>query len=189
MSHDVFFPQTIKDGQDGLIDLFGRIEYFFKRLEKYIEVRPSVAMTDIIVKIMVEVLSILGILTKEIEQGRMGMSFPSDISPKIDLHAEKNLKKLIVGRKDIEDVLEKLDKLTQEGARMAAVEALRIDHGTDNKVEGMDNKVGGVDEGVQSVDMKLDGIDESVQVVDDKVQGDDGLRGVDDKVDLIIDSE
>ena len=34
------------------------------------EVKPSEAMTDIIVKIMVEVLNILGIATKEIKQGR-----------------------------------------------------------------------------------------------------------------------
>ena len=39
-------------------------------MEKYTEVRPSEAMTDIIVKIMIEVLNILGIATKEIKQGR-----------------------------------------------------------------------------------------------------------------------
>ena len=50
------------------------MEFFFLRLEKYIDVRPSAAMKDIIVKIMVEVLSILGIVTKEIKQGRASMS-------------------------------------------------------------------------------------------------------------------
>jgi hypothetical protein len=52
------------------------MEYFFKRLEAYIKVRPTAAMTDIIVKIMVEVISILGIVTKEIRQGRTSMPFP-----------------------------------------------------------------------------------------------------------------
>ena len=56
--------------QEALIDIFERIENFFKRMEKYTEVRPSEAMTDIIVKIMIEVLNILGIATKEIRQGR-----------------------------------------------------------------------------------------------------------------------
>ena len=55
------------------------MENFFKRLEKYIKVRPTAALTDIIVKIMVEVLSILGIVTKEIGQGKMSMSFRVDI--------------------------------------------------------------------------------------------------------------
>jgi len=50
--------------------VFERIENFFRRLETYVEVPPTVGMTDIIVKIMVEVLSILSIVTKEIKQSR-----------------------------------------------------------------------------------------------------------------------
>ena len=61
-----------------LIDVFVRIESFFKRLESYTEVRPTDAMTDVIVKIMIEVLSILAIATKEIKQGRSSRS--------IDIH-------------------------------------------------------------------------------------------------------
>ena len=53
-----------------LIDVFVRIEGFFKRLETYTEVRPTAAMSDVIVKIIIEVLSILAIATKEIKQGR-----------------------------------------------------------------------------------------------------------------------
>ena len=53
-----------------LIDIFVRIEGFFKRLDSYTEVQPTVAMTDVIVKMMVEILSILAIATKEIKQGR-----------------------------------------------------------------------------------------------------------------------
>lgn len=44
---------------------------FFRRLEIYTEVRPTTEMMDIIVKIVVEVLCILGIATKEIRQGRI----------------------------------------------------------------------------------------------------------------------
>ena len=53
-----------------LIDLFSRIERFFKRLESYTEVQPTAAMSGIIVEIMVEVLVILAIATKEINQSR-----------------------------------------------------------------------------------------------------------------------
>lgn len=73
---DTYVSKTIRDVrsiQNALVDLFDRIESFFKRLETYIEVRPTPAMTDIIIKIMVEVLCILGIATKEIGQGRMSM--------------------------------------------------------------------------------------------------------------------
>ena len=54
-----------------LIDAFERIESFFRRLEIYTEVPPTTEMMDAMIRIMVEVLSILGIVTKEIKQGRM----------------------------------------------------------------------------------------------------------------------
>jgi hypothetical protein len=44
---------------------------FFRRLEVYIEVPSTVEMMDITIQIMVEVVSILGIATKEIKQGRI----------------------------------------------------------------------------------------------------------------------
>jgi hypothetical protein len=61
------------------------MKYFFMRLEKYIAVRPTAAMTEIIVQIMVEVISILGIVTKEIKQGPFSMTSLVDISPKFDI--------------------------------------------------------------------------------------------------------
>ena len=48
---------------------------FFRRLETYTQVRPTTDMMDMIVQIMVEVLSILGIATKDIKQGRMSEYF------------------------------------------------------------------------------------------------------------------
>ena len=70
---DILGAQAVRDvreSQDALVDVFERVENFFKRLETYTEVPPTAAMTDIIVKIMVEVLGILAISTKEIKQGR-----------------------------------------------------------------------------------------------------------------------
>jgi hypothetical protein len=54
--------------QEVLVDIFSRIERFFKRLESYTQVQPTSTMTSIIVEIMVEVLVILAIATKEIKQ-------------------------------------------------------------------------------------------------------------------------
>ena len=56
---------------DKLIKIFNCVERFFHRLEIYIGVRPTTAMRDIIVEIMVQVLSILGIATKEVKRGRL----------------------------------------------------------------------------------------------------------------------
>ena len=62
--------KDVEASQDALVDLFERIENFFKRLETYTSVPPTEAMTDIIVKIMIEVLNIFAIATKEMGQGR-----------------------------------------------------------------------------------------------------------------------
>ena len=48
---------------------------FFRRLEIYIELPPTTEMVDMIVQIMVEVLSILGIATKEIKKSRISKYF------------------------------------------------------------------------------------------------------------------
>jgi hypothetical protein len=176
------------------------MEFFFTRLEKYIYVRPSVAMKDIIVKIMAEVLSILGIVTKEIKQGRTSTCFLIDFSLKIDLLAERYLKRLI-GRKDVENALQRLDKLTQEEVRMAVVEALAIARGIDDTVKVVNDKVDGVDEKIQVVGYMVEGVDYGVKSLGHKVKGVDHVvkvighkmesvdhttKGIDDKVGLVI---
>jgi hypothetical protein len=55
--------------------MFERMENFFRRLEVYTEVAPTPEMMDIIMKIMVDVLTILAITTKEINQSRTSESF------------------------------------------------------------------------------------------------------------------
>jgi hypothetical protein len=60
------------------------------------------------------------------------------------------LKKL-AGNRDIEDSLERLDKLTQEEARMASAELLKMTQSVDGKVMGVDDRVKGVEGKVQDV--------------------------------------
>ncbi|KAH9014721.1 hypothetical protein EDB84DRAFT_816702 [Lactarius hengduanensis] len=96
--------KDVAASQDALIDIFERIESFFRRLEEYSEVPTTEAMKDVIVKIMVEVLGIFGIVTKETKQGR----------------TKRYLKKLI-GRRDVEDALVRLDRLTQQEDGVQAV--------------------------------------------------------------------
>ena len=59
-----------------LIDLFVRMENFFRRLETYTKVSPTPPMLDIIVKIMVEVLTILAIATTDVKQRRASELIP-----------------------------------------------------------------------------------------------------------------
>lgn len=66
--------KDVRAGRDALVDIFERIETFFRRLEIYTEVPPNREMVDTITTIMVEVLSILAIATKEMKQGRTSKS-------------------------------------------------------------------------------------------------------------------
>ena len=106
-----------------LVDLFERIGRFFKRLESYTERTPSEAMTDMMVEVMVEVLSVLAIVTVEIKQKRRSEFITSNFWALTHAPLEKFLKKLL-GRNDVEDALKRLDTLTQEEAKMATAEVL-----------------------------------------------------------------
>ena len=69
---DAYGFQAVNDArvsQDKLIELFNRIERFFGRLEIYTGITPTRAMTDVLIEIMVEVLTILAIATKEVKRG------------------------------------------------------------------------------------------------------------------------
>ena len=127
-----------------LADIFVRIECFFKRLESYTEVPPTGAMADVIVKIMVEVLSILAIATKDIKQGRSSEStYIYKIA--LDLLSLENFVKKLLGRNDIEDAFKRLDTLTMEEARMAIAETLKVTNRVDDKVtvliDGAENAI------------------------------------------------
>jgi methyl-accepting chemotaxis protein len=95
---------------------------------------------------------------------------------------EKYVKKL-VGRTEMEDALKKLDKLTQEEARMAAAQNLKATHAVDERVKGVvdtveaiDNKmvrandlVAGVNDRVADVDNRVADVNDRVAVVNDRV--------------------
>jgi len=146
-------------------------------------------MLDIIVKIMVEVLSILSIATKEIKQGRASELIPDCMNESLLAYgrSEKYMKKL-AGKTDMEDALVRLDRLTHEEALMAGAQGLEATHDVDDKVKVIDDKVEGVDEKVQGIDDKIQCVDNKVQQVDDKVQQvDDKVQQVDDKVQQVDD--
>ena len=70
---DIQISQTFKGisaDLDALVDLLESIDQFLKRLYIYTKVPPTPAMTEIVVKIMVEILSILALATKHIRRGR-----------------------------------------------------------------------------------------------------------------------
>jgi hypothetical protein len=56
-----------------------------------------------------------------------------------------------MGKTDMEDALKRLDKLTQEEARMATAEVLRATNAIDERVLAVDDRVASVDDKVAEV--------------------------------------
>ena len=109
------------------------------------------------------------------------MSFRLDVIRNLTKRrAEKFFRKL-AGMTDLEDALKKLDRLTQEEARMANAEVLRIAHSIRDEVKIVDGKVERVDDKVDSVGNKVEDVGGKVEDVGGKVEG------VDEKVQVVID--
>ena len=72
---------------------------------------------------------------------------------------------------DLQDALKKLDRLTQEEARMANAEVLRITHNIRDNVKIIDGRVEEVGDKVGDVGNKVQCVDDKVQVVIDGTRG------------------
>ena len=84
-------------------------------------------MTGIITDIMVEVLNIFGIATKELRRGTASEFHIGYLWAFTEGRVEKILRKL-AGKADLESALKNLDRLTQEEARMAIAEVRMLTH-------------------------------------------------------------
>src|SRR6267154_4476821 len=106
--------------------------------------------------------------------------------------SEKYGKKLI-GRTELEDALKRLDKLTQEEARMAAAQNLKATHVVDERVKGVvdtveaiDNKMVRVDDLVADVNGRVADVNDRVAIVDDHVANvNEMVVTIDDRVKVV----
>ena len=121
----------VSSSYDALLDLFECLGSFLKRLEIYVNIPPTPIMTDIIVKILVELLSVLALATKQIRQGRLSkhtiMYFLSFAQCSIEKFAKK-----LLGESEVEAVLQRLDRLTQDEVRITVAQTLSVVHGLVN---------------------------------------------------------
>ena len=57
----------------------------------------------------------------------------------------------LIGKNDVEDALKKLDRLTQEEARMAAAQLLKVTNTIDNRLVGVDDRMKDVHDDVDQI--------------------------------------
>jgi hypothetical protein len=82
-------------------------------------------------------------------------------------HASEKFLKKLVGRKEIEDALKRLDRLTQEEARMAAAQILSLTNTLNNKVTDVGNKMTGVGSKLKDIDDKMEVVVKGMLRVED----------------------
>ncbi len=71
--------KDVRESHDVLVGLFERIGDFFRRYNVYIQNSPAIELAEVLVKVVVEVLCILSIATKEMEQSRASELFLRDV--------------------------------------------------------------------------------------------------------------
>jgi len=105
-----------------IMHLFERIHLFLQRLNAYLSLALTDTFTELLGKIMAQLLSILALSTKAMTDGR----------------TKKFLKRL-VGRTEVEDALLRLDSLTKDESLMMAARSLEITHHVDGNVQAIKN--------------------------------------------------
>ena len=86
-------------------------------------------MTEVVIKIVIELLSALALVTKQIKEGKASEFVLGEV---LYYLAQRNAEKLVkkfLGEKDIEAVIQRLDRLTQDEARITAAQTLEVVYG------------------------------------------------------------
>jgi hypothetical protein len=87
-------------------------------------------MNEMIVEILVELLSTLALTTKEIKRGKLSESIESTVREFIIwLMNEEKLVRKLVGEKKMEEMVQRLDRLTKDEALQTVAEILKVVHG------------------------------------------------------------
>ena len=132
--------KDVVTSHDTLIHLFERIHSFLERLKSYTGISLTDEMTELLGKIMALLISILALSTKAMTERRISMLIHSVSHFLADCGSEKFMKRL-VGRKEIEDALLRLDSLTKDEGLMAMARNLEVTHRIDSVVRDIDGNV------------------------------------------------
>jgi hypothetical protein len=138
--------QAVRDvvaSYNTLIHIFERIHFFLQRLKNYTGTPLSKDFTELLGKIMAQIVSILALSTKAMTERRMSALIDAVCSFLADYFSEKLLKRLM-GKTDVEDALLRLDSLTKEESLMVAARNLEVTHAIKVLVENIDEKLPGL---------------------------------------------
>ena len=119
----------VNTSYNALVNVLESMDRLIKPLDIYTQIPHTPAMDKIVFKIMMELLSTLALVTKDLQQGGKSESrFCGCVS--LDQYgAGKVVNKTFLGEKDSEAVLRRIDRLSQDEARRTALEILKVIYG------------------------------------------------------------
>ncbi|EMD33432.1 hypothetical protein CERSUDRAFT_126169 [Gelatoporia subvermispora B] len=101
--------KDVSSSYDSLVDLLNCISKFLDRLSIYAGKSLTMSMKEILVKTLANVVSILALATREVNQGRLGKYI-----------------RTLLGETHVEDALKQLTRLGSTETQMIGVESLRL---------------------------------------------------------------
>ena len=82
---------------DALVDIFECIENFLRRLRIYTDIPLTPTMSEVVIKILVEILSVLALATKQIKRGRFSKTILTNSY--LVLTCGSEIRRQVIGKK------------------------------------------------------------------------------------------
>jgi hypothetical protein len=154
--------RDVAASHDAVIRLFERIHFFLQRLNIYIGIPLTIDLTALLGNVMAHLLVIITLSTKLMTSGRMSELINFACPFRADFGIEKIVKRL-VGKKDVEDALEKLDVLTKEEISMTVARNLQVTHDVDENVVAIKETIYTMDGNLMAIRDVIGGVDRDVK--------------------------
>jgi hypothetical protein len=152
-----------------LAELFKHIVKFLRCLESYMNVLPMPEIQEVVVKVMAEVLAVLAVVTKVIEQRPIRKFITNDEQLRLTQVYEETFFSKLVGYNVIDDALHHLDKVTREEGLTVAAQALDVAHWVNDKIIANANAVEGIDSKMKGISGRVTGVESRVHYIEGKM--------------------
>jgi len=119
----------VNTSYNALVSLLKSMDHLIKPLDIYTQIPHSPTMDNIVFKIMMELLSTLALATKGLQQGGQSEYDSRGCVSLGHYGAGIVVKKNFFGENESEAILRRLDRLSQDEARMTALEILKVIYG------------------------------------------------------------
>jgi len=163
--------QAVRDvvaDNDKLIRLFERIHFFLQRLNKYTKMPLANEWSELLGKIMAQILFILALSTKAMTEGRL--SELTSVQSSLADHVLEIFFKKLVGKTNVEDAFLRLESLTKEESLMTVAKNLEVTFDVDGNVKKIQGLAEDINNKVQVIEGATESIDQNVKAAHERTQ-------------------